>query len=322
MREQKAGGKILCFGNLQLDVLCRTVTELPPPGQLRAIEGIDLVLSGNGGNVAMVLGRLGLAVELAGYSGADVVGEQLRAMLAANGVGTAKLLRHPSAGTGTSVITLTPQGERSVIFVNGANACFDLTSVPDAWLDDLQLLYVGSIFVLPQFSGTAVAALFARARARGITTVLNICWDADGRGLPFLAPALRKTDYFILNYDEGRLLTGEEQPERIIERLEAVTAGSVVLTLGERGCCLRQGGRWQYVPARPVQATDCTGAGDSFTAGFIAGLVAGWPAVACAHAGCYVAALAVTGPGTYTRIPPFSEVASALQDVLAQLESC
>nr|BBH92229.1 sugar kinase [Thermogemmatispora argillosa] len=316
MREQEVAGKILCFGNLQLDVLCRTVTELPPPGQLRAIESIDLVLSGNAGNVAMVLGRLGFSVELAGYSGADVVGEQLRAVLAENGVGTGKLLRHPCIGTGTSVITLTPRGERSVIFVNGANACFDLSAVPDHWLDDLRVLYVGSIFVLPQFSGEAVGALCARARARGITTVLNICWDAEGRGLSFLEPALRETDYFILNYDEGQLLTSEKQPERIIERLEACTAGSVVVTLGEQGCCLRQAGRWHHIPARPVQATDCTGAGDSFTAGFIAGLILGWSPVACAHLGCYLASLAVTGPGVYTRIPSFEQIRGALQGVL------
>ncbi len=83
---------VLCFGNLQLDVLCRTVTALPPPGELQMIDTIDFALSGNGGNVAAALGRLGLEVELAGYSGADIIGEQFRITLAAMGVGTDKLL--------------------------------------------------------------------------------------------------------------------------------------------------------------------------------------------------------------------------------------
>jgi sugar/nucleoside kinase (ribokinase family) len=99
---------VLCFGNLQLDVLCRTVTALPPPGELHMIDAIDFALSGNGGNVAAALGRLGLEVELAGYSGAEIIGEQLRVTLAAMGVGTDKLLRHPTASTGISVITLSP----------------------------------------------------------------------------------------------------------------------------------------------------------------------------------------------------------------------
>jgi ribokinase len=122
---------VLCFGNLQLDVLCRTVMVLPPPGELHMIDAIDFALSGNGGNVAAAPGRLGLEVELAGYSGAEIIGEQLRVTLAAMGVGTYKLLRHPTASTGISVITLSPSGERSVIFVNGANALLDLDAVPD-----------------------------------------------------------------------------------------------------------------------------------------------------------------------------------------------
>ncbi len=123
---------VLCFGNLQLDVLCRTVLTLPPPGELHMIDAIDFALSGNGGNVAAALSRLGVEVELAGYTGADMIGEHSRATLANLGVVTDKLLRHPTASTGTSVITLSPGGERSIIFVNGANALFDLDTVPKA----------------------------------------------------------------------------------------------------------------------------------------------------------------------------------------------
>lgn len=156
----------LCFGNLQLDLLCRTVTTLPAPGELRRIEAIDAALSGNAGNVALALRRLGLAVDLAGYSGADAISEQFRATLAEAGVGTDKLLRHPTAGTGTSVIALAPNGARGILFVNGANELFELDAVPDDWLDGARVISVGSVFVLPQFTGAAVGRLLARARAR------------------------------------------------------------------------------------------------------------------------------------------------------------
>src|SRR5712691_6003554 len=299
---------VLCFGNLQLDVLCRTVTALPPPGELHMIDAIDFALSGNGGNVAAAVGRLGLEVELAGYSGAEIIGEQLRVTLAAMGVGTDKLLRHPTASTGISVITLSPSGERSVIFVNGDNALLDLDAVPDTWLHGRRVVSVGSIFALPQFTGEAVGRLFVRAKAHGATTVLNICWDADGRGLPFLKSALAEADYFMLSYDEGRHLTGHKLPERILNTLEAYTHGTVVLTLGADGCCLRGPDGLQRIPALSVEAIDCTGAGDSFVAGFIAGVVEGRSVYDCAHLGCQVAAFAVTGPGSYPRIPTLAEV--------------
>ena len=195
---------VLGFGNLQLDILCRTVTDLPPPGGIRMIDAVDFVLSGNGGNVTMALARLGVQVDLAGYSGADVVGDQFRALLMAEGVGIDKLRRHPSAGTGTSVVALAPHGERSIVFVNGANDAFNLDDVPDSWLQGPRIVAVTAVFVLPQFTGASVARLFRRAHAAGARTLLNICWENEWRGLLFLAPALSESNYFVLNYDEGR----------------------------------------------------------------------------------------------------------------------
>lgn len=307
---------VLCFGNLQFEVLCRTLTELPAPGALHAIDAIDLALSGNGGNVAAALGRLGISVALAGYSGADTIGEGFRQTLAALGVSVETLPRHPTAGTGTSVTALAPNGERSVLFVNGANALFDLDAVPDAWFEGVRVIYVGSIFVLPQFTGEAVGRLLRRARARGAATVLNVCWDAKGQGLPFLRPALAETDYFILSRDEGRQLTGEDDPARMIAALEAATSCRVALTLGADGCLVHGDEGIERIPAVPVAAVDCTGAGDSFVAGFIAGLVGGRSLAGCARLGCRVASFAVTGPGAYPRIPALGEVdAMALSPV-------
>ena len=305
---------VLCFGNLQLDVLCRPVTALPAPGGLQQIDALDFALSGNGGNLAAALGKLGVPVALAGYSGADLIGEGFRTTLSELGVDTACLLRHPSAGTGTSVIALAPNGERSVLFVNGANAEFDLDEAPDAWLEGRRVVSVSSIFVLPQFSGDAVGRLFARARARGAQTVLNICWDGKGQGLAYVRAALAEADYFALSMDEGRQLTGHRVPERILETLQQETAGCVILTRGADGCCLIDGGSVRYVPELPVQAVDVTGAGDSFLAGFIAGLMHGRPPVECARLGCAVASFAITGPGAYPRIPPLHEVQRLLVD--------
>lgn len=298
---------VLCFGNLQLDILCRTVTDLPPPGGIRMIDAVDFALSGNGGSLAMALARLGVSVDLAGYSGADLIGDQFRALLTAEGVGVDKLRRHPAAGTGTSVIALAPTGERSILFVNGANDAFNLDDVPDGWLRGPRIVAVTSVFVLPHFTGETVARLFRRAHAAGARTLLNICWDNEGRGLPFLAAALAGTDYFVLNYDEGRQLTGYDAPGQIFDRLLEHTAATVVLTLGAEGCCFRTGSGIEHVPAVMVPATDTTGAGDGFVAGFIAGLIRGLPLAGSAQLGCQVAAYAVTGPGAYVRIPRHKE---------------
>jgi sugar/nucleoside kinase (ribokinase family) len=299
---------VVCFGNVQCDLLCRTLTDLPAPGTIRMIEEIESALSGNGGNTAAALARLGVAVDLAGYCGADLIGTQFRTLLTALGVGTTKLLNHPTASTGTSIVALAPNGERSIFFVNGANALFDIDTVPDAWLDGVRVVSVGSLFVLPQFTGERVGRLLARARARGAITVLNVCWDDQKRGLPFLLPALAEADYFILSYDEGRAFTGESLPEHIMEKIETHTRGMVVLTLAGDGCLIRTTKGLSAIPAVPVQAIDATGAGDCFIAGFIAALLRGHSPETCARIGCQTAAHAVTGHGSYQRIPSYGAI--------------
>ena len=298
---------VLCFGNLQLDVLCRTVTALPPPGALQQIDAVDFALSGNGGSLAMALARLGVSVDLAGYSGADVIGDQFRTMLSSEGVGIDKLSRHPMAGTGTSIVNVAPTGERSILYVNGANDEFHLEAVPDDWLHGSRIVAVTSVFVLRYFTGEAIANLFQRAHSFGARTVLNICWDHEARGLGFLAPALAESDYFILNYDEGCQLTGYDAPNEIFDRLTELTSGTILLTLGGEGCCFRTDSGMERVPAVPVQAIDTTGAGDSFMAGFITGLSRGLSLRECLELGCQIAAYAVTGTGAYSRIPSYKE---------------
>jgi ribokinase len=303
---------VLCFGNLQFDVLCRPVASLPAPGELRPIDHIDFALSGNGGNVAMALARLGIAVDLAGYSGADAVGESFRRTLAAQGVGLRALLRHPTASTGTSVIAVSPSGERTVMFVNGSNRCFDLDIVPDAWLEGVRVVSVGSLFVLPLFTQDALASLFQRAHDHGAVTMLNICPVPHATNLDALTKVLSVTDYFVLSQHEGRQLVGTDEPERILEVLDARTRGRVILTLAERGCCLRLGESFDYIPAETVEAVDCTGAGDAFVAGLIAGIVTGRRVAEAARLGCTVASFAVTGPGAYPRIPALSQMEHSL----------
>lgn len=301
-------GDVLCFGNLQLDVLCRPISRLPAPGSLARVETIELALSGNGGNVAAALGRLGISVDLAGFRGADPVGDAFAATLHGLGVGTATLPRHPSSGSGTSVIALAPNGERTVLFVNGANALFALDTVPDTWLENRRLVSLSSVFVLPQFTGEAVGALFARARAAGAHTLLNTSWAVDGQRLDSLTPALAHTDTLVLSFDEGRQLTGLATPMAVHDAAAERTAGEVVLTLGAAGCAFRDQGAWRQLPAEPVAATDCTGAGDSFVAGTIAGILRGLPLVARARLGNLVASYAVTGPGSYPRIPTLADL--------------
>jgi sugar/nucleoside kinase (ribokinase family) len=302
---------VLCIGNIQFDVLARPVVTLPRPGTLARVAEIRFSLGGNGMNTAAGLARLGIPTSLFGSVSRDFLGDHALAQLAGAGVDTAAVERHPSAGSGVSLIAVAPDGERSITFTNGANECFSLEAVPDTLLRTVRILCVGSVFVLPQLTGEALAGLFRRARAAGVTTVLDVCWDAEGLGLPSLAPCLPHTDYFVPSLEEGRQLTGRDEPEGIAEALLAAGAGAVGVKLGARGCYLASREETHSVPTIPLDGVDTTGAGDTWLAGLVAGLLRGLTLKARGRLANRVAAFAVTGPGCWERVPPLSSLLSS-----------
>ena len=142
--------------------------------------------------------------------------------------------------------------------------------------------------------------LLRAAKARGMKTALNPSPANDSlRELP-----LGSVDCFLLNEVEGGWLTGETEPEAILQRLrtqypEAVT----VLTLGEAGSVCAAGTETFRQKAYPADAVDTTAAGDTFTGYFLAGLLRGEPLPRCLDRASRAAAIAVSRPGAAPSIP-------------------
>ena len=300
--------EVLCIGNIQFDVLARPVVTLPRPGTLARVDEIRFSLGGNGMNTAAGLSRLGIPTSLFGMVSRDFLGDHALVQLAIAGVDTAAVSRHPTAGSGVSLVAVAFDGERSITFTNGANECFRLEEVPDALLSGARILFVGSVFVLPQLTGGALATLFRRARAFGVTTVLDVCWDTAGRGLRFLAPCLPHTDFFAPSLEEGRQLTGQDEPPAIAAALLAAGAKRVGVKLGASGCYLAGAGGTFMVPTTALDGVDTTGDGDTWMAGLVAGLLRGLLLAECGRLANRVAAFAVTGPGCWERVPPLASL--------------
>lgn len=87
----------------------------------------------------------------------------------------------------------------------------------------------------------------------------------------------RGADLCFPNLEEGALLAGAEDEERIVDGLLRYYPG-VVLKLGARGALYAgpDGGRTR-APAVPARVTDTTGAGDALCAGFLAAWLSGAP---------------------------------------------
>jgi sugar/nucleoside kinase (ribokinase family) len=99
--------------------------------------------------------------------------------------------------------------------------------------------------------------------------------DADrSRWESVIGPCLPHLDYYIPSEPEASALTGCREPADIARAILAAGCKTVVIKLAERGAFYAlPDGRQDRVPAFRVEhVVDTTGAGDSWAAGFIAGL--------------------------------------------------
>lgn len=299
---------IICLGIMVADVVGRPVHEVPEPGRLVLVEEMGLYAGGCAVNTATVLARFDLPVEVVGKIGQDPFGDFLLDVLDRRGIGDAGVQRDDTTGTSATMVMVGPDGERRFVHYIGANAELRLADVDMALLNRASILHIGGSLVLPGIDGAPTAELLRRARAAGLLTFLDTVWDDSGRWMEMLEPCLPHLDYFVPSLPEARALTGYEDPEQMGRSLLDRGVGAVGIKMGDAGCLVMdQSGVSFRLPAFQVEAVDATGAGDAFTAGFIAGVWKGWSLEKTARLANAAGALCVTGSGAAGNTRSLSE---------------
>ncbi|MGB7549245.1 MAG: PfkB family carbohydrate kinase, partial [Terracidiphilus sp.] len=143
------------------------------------------------------------------------------------------------------------------------------------------------------FETAAATVAAAWARAAGIPTVADL--DEIYPGVEAL---IENIDYLIVSRDFPARLTGERSLEQALRRIKTRYGCTVAAaTLGADGVLAWDGSQFHLRPAYRVPVADTTGAGDIFHAGFIYGLLAGWPLDRQLDFACAAAALNCTATG-------------------------
>lgn len=269
------------IGNVNVDLVLREVTELPPPGMEWPLDAVDWRVGGAAGNAALALAALGLWPRLVGCVGADRFGGFVRDELAAAGVALDDVRVLHDLPTGVSIAFEAPGRDRSFLTLHGSLGAFDRSMVPDDALASRAVM-VGGYFLLPALRGAPTRELLTEVRARGGRSFVDLGWDPDGFPASTrdeVRALLPLADVFLPNAMEARALAGRETPIDAARGLQRVSGGVVVVKLGVRGCHV-VGPQGEFtVPAPEVDVVDTTGAGDACNAGLVAGLAdgLGWP---------------------------------------------
>ncbi len=293
--EQAGGGRrIVVFGDVIGDIV------VVPSGPIRkdtdTPSSIQQRPGGSAANAASWLGAQGAPVDFVGRVGAADLAQH-SAILSGFGV-TPHLIGDSEHPTG-AIVVIVEGNSRSMLTERGANDLLSADDVTDELLDHASVVHFTGYTIYHGKDHAAVRRLFERAAARGVAVSVDpaSAGSLEDFGAARFLDLVDGAELLFPNLDEGRALTGLEDPMAIAAALGA-RFPLVALTLGAEGMIVaQQASEPVRIPVVESTIVDPTGAGDSFVAGFLASWTADGDAVAAARAGATVAAGAVTQVG-------------------------
>src|SRR3989344_679630 len=240
-----------------------------PIGAKILVEQFRVATGGGGTNTAATFSRLGLKTAYLSRVGADSNGDCVLADLKKYNV---VFLGKRKGRTGFSVI-LDSGSDRKVLTYKGANDEFLSTDVNPSKLRTKWFYF--SAMIGKSYEALERLALFAKKNQ--IQVAFNPSSYLAIKGKHFLGSLLKKVDVLILNKEEAQDMVGRFSGERLVRALAASGPKIVAVTDGGKGVEAWDGIFYYKMPARKVRVVETLGAGDAFAAGFVTGLILGYP---------------------------------------------
>lgn len=192
--------------------------------------------------------------------------------------------------TGRCMVLVTPDGERSMSTYLGVSEALGPEDIDEGVCAGADWLYLEGY----RFDGPASVAAFDKAIAacKGaggrVSITLSDPFCVDRHRDAFRRLIADHTDLLFANEHEAMSLYQTGELDEALRRVAADVAIGVV-TVGARGAYVVAGGETIHVPTAATKVVDATGAGDLFSAGFLAGLSQGKDLSTCASMGCVAA---------------------------------
>ncbi len=306
--------KVGCIGVICTDVIVRHVNEMPEKGKLMPVNSITLQSGGCANNMAIDLKVMGVDVSLLGVIGNDGFGQYLKTNYEKYGVNTTGLKMVDGIDTSSSVVMSSSDGERSFWHCFGSNAALSDKDIDFDIVKNLDIISVMGTNLMPRFDGVPTANVLKKCKEMGKITTLDNAWDATGRWLELVGPALPYIDYYMPSIEEASLIAGKTEVEDICDVFLEKGVGTAIIKMGDKGSYIKNKNINKFIPSYKVKAVDTNGAGDSFCAGFVCGLANDWDLEKCAKFGNAVGALMVMSVGATGGAKPMSEVLKFLNE--------
>lgn len=326
--------KILVVGSMNMDYVLQT-QRLPHKGETLPAKNFLMVFGGKGMNQSVAIKRLGGESLMIGCLGKDSDGDNLLQGLEKEGLSSQWIYRSESVNTGIAFITVSDQGDNTIVVHPGSNHALPVDWVQRALKDhrDAPMLVLQMEIPLK-----VIISTIETAYEYGIPVVLN---PSPYKEIP--TETLEKVHTLVVNEVEAEQVAeslgyikepevqGKEDPKALVALLAKSKIPQIILTKGDQGVYYNERPKAKsnknesyadaasheveiivrHQEAKSVPVVDPTAAGDSFLGAYVAGRCRGYsPDKAIAY-GILAGALAVTKAGAQPSIPSAEDLRTA-----------
>ena len=282
---------ICCAGNMIVDITY-PIETWPRQNELTHItEGIQSTAGGSVCNTIIDLAKLDPEMHLvaSGFAGHDAEGDLLMRELGKYPNIDVSMVQRSGRTSFTAVMSNNQTKERTFFQHAGANAYYGEEHIDWEKLD-VDILHIGYILLLPHLDeadaeyGTKMARLLHHAQEKGFKTSIDVVSETGDRFQRLVTPALKYTDYCIINELETQQTTGvllrdedgtlhPENMEQALRKLFSLGVSTwAVIHCPEMGSAMDARGNFHQMPSLRlpkgyIQGT--VGAGDAFCAGVL-----------------------------------------------------
>lgn len=282
---------ILSAGELLVDfITAEFVQTLDEATLFKRVPG------GSPANLCMNMARLGNKTMLAASVGNDDMGTVLRNYVARLGVDVTNVVQVDEP---TTLILVT----RSAAVSNfqpyrGSDALLSIRQFPFSRFEEISILHTTCFALSKQPAQHVIMQAAEKAKRAGCLLSIDAnyserIWPERREAQRILAELSRLGALVkVSDVDWGRLYEDDTPaPDFVIDHFLKMGAKEVCFTLGAEGCWVGNDTERHFLPARPVEVKDTTGAGDAFWSGYLTARLDEKSLLECAIAGRRMAEL-------------------------------
>ena len=273
--------KVCVIGNLNVDLVMGSLNHAPEWGKEKMVEYCQLRVSGQVGYVASALASLGVEVNVIANVGDDYYGKFILEKMKKSKINTEGIAKVKGSSTGITVSLVNTEGERALISYLGSMEYFNEKDIRKSWrlIEECRYIIFNGYFLLPNLKFNEIQQILAELQNSGKIIVLDTGWDPSNwpkEHIKEIKGLLEYTDIFLPNLDEAEAIVKNKDLAMILNTLTQWGPPVVAVKMGKEGCIAIKDGKVYKQPSFKVKVTDTTGAGDTFNAGFIYGLIKEW----------------------------------------------